>query len=43
MSDTIWRYNPDLCDGDYCPQDCDNCDRGEWEGEEDNGKTDRRR
>ena len=35
MSDTIWRYNPELCDGDYCPQDCDNCDRGEW-GDEDN-------
>lgn len=34
MSDTIWRYKPEYCDGDYCPQDCDNCERGEWEGDE---------
>lgn len=34
MSDTIWRYNPEYCDGDYCPQDCDNCERGEWEEDE---------
>ena len=24
MSDR-WLYNPDVCDGHYCPQDCDRC------------------
>ena len=21
----IWAYNPAVCDGDYCPKDCDIC------------------
>lgn len=21
----IWAYNPDVCDGDFCPMDCDYC------------------
>lgn len=21
----IWAYNPDVCDGDFCPMNCDNC------------------
>lgn len=25
MSVSKWRYNPDLCDGHYCPGDCDLC------------------
>lgn len=38
MTDTIWRYNSELCDGDYCPQDCDECDRGERESEEEDDR-----
>lgn len=25
MSVSLWAYYPDVCDGDFCPQDCDNC------------------
>lgn len=21
----IWAYDPDICDGDYCPLDCTYC------------------
>ena len=34
----LHMYDPDVCDGDFCPSDCDNCpkaDRGEEE--EDDG------
>ena len=37
----IWAYNPDVCDGDFCPMDCDYCPKREKaagyadEGEED--------
>lgn len=24
MSD-LWLYTPEICDGDYCPLDCDRC------------------
>lgn len=24
MSD-LYLYNPEICDGDFCPQDCDRC------------------
>ena len=24
MSD-LYLYNPDICDGDFCPQDCKRC------------------
>ena len=24
MSD-LWLYTPEICDGDYCPMDCDHC------------------
>jgi len=24
MSD-LWLYVPEVCDGDFCPQDCDRC------------------
>ena len=24
MSD-LWLYTPEICDGDYCPLDCDKC------------------
>ena len=25
MSASLWAYEPDICDGDYCPGDCDSC------------------
>ena len=25
MSVRLWYYNPDICDGDFCPNNCDNC------------------
>lgn len=21
----VWAYDPEKCDGDYCPLDCDKC------------------
>ena len=23
----IWAYDPDICDGDFCPQNCDYCSK----------------
>ena len=31
MSVSRWAYHPDTCDGDYCPGDCDICDKSEGE------------
>lgn len=28
MSCSKWAYDPDKCDFDYCPGDCDYCDKG---------------
>lgn len=25
MTDTIWRYSEEKCEGEYCCQDCDKC------------------
>lgn len=25
----IWLYTPEICDGDFCPQDCDACPKKE--------------
>ena len=25
----IYAYNPDICDGDFCPMDCDYCPKRE--------------
>lgn len=33
MSGDRWRYDPDKCDGDVCPIDCDNCEKGDWDEE----------
>ena len=27
MSVSKWAYDPDKCDGEYCPGDCDFCDK----------------
>lgn len=27
MSASLWRYNPEVCDGDYCPGDCTLCSK----------------
>lgn len=26
MSD-LWSYDPDICDGDFCPMNCDICSK----------------
>ena len=31
MSVSKWGYHPDRCDGEYCPGDCDICDKSEGE------------
>ena len=28
MSD-LYLYNPDICDGDFCPMDCDRCPKAD--------------
>lgn len=28
MSANLWLYSPARCDGDFCPKDCDNCEKG---------------
>ena len=25
----IWAYEPEICDGDFCPMNCDNCPKKE--------------
>ena len=29
MSGFLWAYLPEICDGDFCPYDCDNCGKAE--------------
>lgn len=24
---TMWAYDPDICDGDFCPMNCDYCSK----------------
>lgn len=39
MSD-LWAYNPDVCDGDICYQDCTHCpkrEKAEGLDEDENG------
>ena len=31
MSVSKWAYDPDKCDGDLCPGDCDMCSKTESE------------
>ena len=33
-----YLYDPNFCDGDFCPGNCDNCYKAEliWEAEENN-------
>ena len=38
MSD-LYKYDPDICDGDFCPQDCDRCPKADREEEEDGGEV----
>lgn len=33
MSVSKWAYDPDRCDGDFCPGDCDDCHKKEDEDE----------
>ena len=36
-----WAYNPEVCDGDICPQNCDHCSKADLamgaEDDEDDG------
>lgn len=25
----IWAYDPEICDGDYCPMNCDICPKAD--------------
>ena len=25
----IWAYDPDICDGDFCPLNCDHCPKAD--------------
>ena len=35
MSCSLWAYNSDKCDGDFCPMNCDICGKADSEEEED--------
>lgn len=36
-----WAYNPAVCDGDICPQNCDHCSKADLAmGAEDNEDDD---
>lgn len=32
MSVSLWAYDPEICDGDFCPGDCDLC--AKWQDNE---------
>ena len=34
MSTSLWAYNPDKCDGDFCPMNCDICVKANAEEED---------
>jgi hypothetical protein len=25
----MWAYNPEVCDGDFCPMNCDHCPKAD--------------
>lgn len=31
----IWAYDPDICDGDFCPMNCDHCPKADRDYEPD--------
>ena len=31
MSVHRWAYDPDKCEGNFCPGDCDCCEKVDWE------------
>ena len=33
MSVSKWAYSPEKCDGDFCPGDCDYCNKA-WEDDD---------
>ena len=33
LSVSKWAYEPEKCDGDFCPGDCDECSKAEPEDE----------
>lgn len=34
MAADLWAYNPDICDGDFCPMNCDICGKADREEED---------
>lgn len=34
MSCSLWAYDPEKCDYDYCPGDCDFCHKANDDAEE---------
>ena len=34
MSVSKWAYEPEKCDGDYCPGDCDLCSKADKDDDE---------
>lgn len=30
----LWAYRPEVCDGDFCPCNCDCCGKADWDDEE---------
>lgn len=35
MSVSLWAYQPDKCDGNVCPGDCDSCGKADKEADKD--------
>lgn len=35
MSVSLWAYQPDKCDGNVCPGDCDSCGKADKESDKD--------
>lgn len=35
----IWLYTPEICDGDFCPKDCDACPKKELIFEREEGES----
>lgn len=34
MASWAWAYEPEKCDGDFCPHDCDHCEKSDYSIEE---------
>ena len=34
MASWAWAYESEKCDGDFCPHDCDHCEKSDYSLEE---------